>query len=313
MNEDNLQTENESNIDLAVYLKILWKRRRLIAAIVAICFVTTTVAVFLMKKTYQASAVIAPVDNSKLPNIGGLGSLASSFSGILGGSSNSEEINSLLNSNILREEVIIKYNLLHVFFEDRWDAEKKTWHEPTAFQTFYYSTILGVEEEKLKQPGVWDGLRFLEKKLKIKKDTKENTLTITFEYQDPVITARIVDHFIDGLNDHMSGEAIRVAQANRKYLEAELEKTFDPLLQQKIYAMIAQQIETATLAQAKENYAFKVLDPPMVPDKKIKPKKLLLMALSVFVSFFFAIFIAIFLENKEELRRKYFSFFRDNN
>jgi len=71
----------------------------------------------------------------------------------------------------------------------------------------------------------------------------------------------------------MSSEAKRVALVNREYLEKQLLETNDPIVQQKIYNLIADKIETVMMAEVKESFAFKVLDPPMTPDKKANPKE----------------------------------------
>jgi uncharacterized protein involved in exopolysaccharide biosynthesis len=66
--------------------------------------------------------------------------------------------------------------------------------------------------------------------------------------------------------------------------------------------MIAQQIETGMMAEVKENFAFKVIDPPLAPDKKIKPKRAQMVMLSLIVALFVGIFVAFFREYIEKIR-----------
>jgi LPS O-antigen subunit length determinant protein (WzzB/FepE family) len=104
----------------------------------------------------------------------------------------------------------------------------------------------------------------------------------------------------------MSNEARRVADTNKKYLESQVDKTADPFIKTKIYALIAQQIETAMMAEVKENFAFKILDPPRVPDVKIKPKRTQMAIIAFVVSLFLGIFVAFGNEywrnHREELK-----------
>jgi len=106
------------------------------------------------------------------------------------------------------------------------------------------------------------------------------------------------------LTDHMSSEARRVATINQKYLEEQLGKTADPFIKQKIYNLIAQQLETSMMAEVKENFAFKVIDPPKVPDKKIKPKRTQMVLLSFVVFIFMGVFLAFFMEYLEKMKSK---------
>jgi len=91
-----------------------------------------------------------------------------------------------------------------------------------------------------------------------------------------------------------------VAATNRVYLEQQLATTLDPLIKQKTYNLIAEQIELAMMSEVKENFAFKVIDPPLAPDKKTKPKRLMMVVLSFVVALFIGIFMAFFLEFLEK-------------
>nr|HPH55521.1 GNVR domain-containing protein [Smithella sp.] len=94
-----------------------------------------------------------------------------------------------------------------------------------------------------------------------------------------------------------------VAAINKKYLEEQLVLNTDPLIDQKIYTMIAQQLETSMMAEVKENFSFKVIDPPFVPDRKIKPKRAQMVMLSFVVALFLAVFIVFFLEYLEKMKK----------
>jgi len=151
-------------------------------------------------------------------------------------------------------------------------------------------------------PQLWDALRLLDGIVKINNNIKENTITLTVDYEDPELAAKMAGYFLDTLTEHMSAEAKRVALTNRTYLEEQLQKTADPIIRQKIYDLIAKQLETAMMTEVKENYAFKVIDPPRVSDQKIKPKRALMVVLSFVVALFMGVFIAFFLEYLEKIR-----------
>jgi uncharacterized protein involved in exopolysaccharide biosynthesis len=153
-------------------------------------------------------------------------------------------------------------------------------------------------------PDVWDGLRTLDSIVKINHTIKENVITITIDYYDPELAAKMVEYILSTLTDHMSGEAKRVATINRQYLEEQLGKTADPLIKQKIYNLIAQQVETSMMAEVKENFAFKVIDPPKMPDKKIKPKRVQMVLISYFIAIFIGVFSAFFMEYLEKVKRQ---------
>lgn len=243
-------------IDLVHYLLIIRKRAILISVFALVGLLGALGASMLMEDRFQAKAVISPVKEGGAP--AGLSMLVQQLDVVPGMSlsspSSASEILALLNSNMLRKKTIETHGLLPVIFRDRWDAEKKAWSNG-------------------REPTVNDALRAIEKALSVRHSPKDNTITMTFESKNPVDAANILDRFISVLNTHLSGESRRVADSNRRYLENQLRYTSDPLIRQNIYALIAQQIESSMMAGVMENFAFKIIDPPQAPDRKISPRR----------------------------------------
>ncbi len=294
------ECSEENEMNLLDYWRVIRKHQKLIFRIVIAAVLVTVVISLMMTKIYQAKAVITPVTSKESgPSVSTMSALALQFGVlpgiILPGGSSAAEIVNLLKSNILREKVIERYQLLPVLFYKQWDAEKKDWKRGIS---------LSIMEKNSGVPDVWDGLRKLDKIIKINQNIKENIIIVTVDYYDPEMAAKMVEYILTALTDHMSGEARRVATINRQYLEEQLGKTADPLIKQKIYNLIAQQLETSMMAEVKENFAFKVIDPPKVPDRKIRPKIIQMALLSFVVSILIAVFLAFFMEYIEKIKIK---------
>jgi len=305
----------EDEINLLDYWRVIWKRRKMIGRVVAAVVVLTVVISLLMTNIYQSKAVITPVAAKEGARGGTLATLAQQFGGLPGVTfpsvSSASEIVALLESNILREKVIERYNLMPVLFHEAWDPEKKDWKRGGInLNPLYYVSKLakllqpqapkGVRKAEEGVPDIWDGIRELDDIVSVKNNIKENSITITADFYDPEMAAKLVEYYLLTLTDHMSEEARRVAMTNRKYLEEQLAKTADPLIKQNIYNLIAQQLETSMMAEVKENFAFKVIDPPKAPDRKTKPKRAQMVILSFVVALFIGIFAAFFLEYLEK-------------
>jgi len=236
---------------------------------------TTGIVSLLQTKIYEAKAVIEPVTPQSTPS--SMGALAAQFGISPPPPTNAAETVNLLKSRILMEKIIKNHDLLPVLL-------KKNPKDNT-------------ENEK-----IWMGIRALMGITTVNYKQKDNVIELSVQFKDPKIATDIVNYYLTELTDHMSSEAKRVALTNKKYLESELNATADPFIKTKIYSLIAQQIETAMLAEAKENFAFKVLDPPKVPDTKIKPKRKLMIMMSFVVSLFLGIMIAFFKEYVEKTK-----------
>ncbi len=319
--KQDLTPYDEDEINLLDYWRVIWKRRKLIGYIVAATVVLTAVYSLTMTNVYQAKAVIMPVSAKGTGGggSGGLAALAAQFGTLPGiaipASASSSEIINLLKSNILRERMIEQHQLLPVLFPKQWDKKRQAWKKRGDFSfslnPLYYVSLLyravapaPPRPAKPKQdpdaPEMWDALRTLDGILKVTNNIKENTIVISADFRDPEVAAKIVEYALKTLTDYMSSEAKRVATTNRVYLEQQLATTLDPLIKQKTYNLIAEQIELAMMSEVKENFAFKVIDPPLAPDKKIKPKRSQMVMLSLVVALFIGIFVAFFLEYLEK-------------
>lgn len=275
-----LPSETEGReINLISYILIIRKRMVLISVFALIGFATALGASMLMKDRFQAKAVISPVKEGGAP--AGLSMLVQQLEVVPGMSlsspSSASEIIALLNSSMLRKKAIETYGLLPIILSDRWDAGKKAWSDG-------------------KEPTVNDGLRAVEKALSVRHSPKDNTITIIFESRNPADAANILEKLISVLNAHLSGEARRVADSNRRYLENQLRYTSDPLIRQNIYQLIAQQIESSMMAGVMENFAFKIIDPPEAPDRKVSPRRQMIALGGFFGSLCAGVLTALILE-----------------
>jgi uncharacterized protein involved in exopolysaccharide biosynthesis len=266
-------------INLLDYLRVIWKNRIWIVLIVAAVVAATVVASLRMTPIYEARAVISPA-TARPNDPTGVSAFALQLGIATPASSNMSEIANLLRSNILREKILIKYNLFPVLFSGKLTKWKS-------------------EDEKM-----WAGIRFLEAAINVNSVQKDNTIQITADFKDPKVAKDLVNYTLAELIEYMSSEAKRVAETNKKYLESQLDKTADPFIKTKLYSLVAQQIETSMMAEVKENFAFKIIDPPRVPDQKIKPRKRQMVIIAFAVSLFLGIFVAFGKEYVEKIRKK---------
>ena len=269
--------EYRSEINLLDYINILVRHKNLIIITVAITVVATAIISFLSPKIYEAKAVIMPVAQSQEPS--GMSAVALQFGITTNQTSNTSELFSLLQSNILMERVIIKNNLVPVFFGE----EAK-----------------GKKENEL----IWDGIRYLKNSIyKVRDNKRDGIIELSVEFKDPEMSASILTGILAELTDYMSSEAKRVADTNKNYLESLIDKNSDPLIKQKIYALIARQIEVSMMAEVKENFAFKILDPPKIPDRKMRPHISMNIMLSFIISLVGGICLAFIMEHIERSKK----------
>lgn len=281
----------EDEINFLDLLLVLLRNKWLIFWMVFLTGIAAVIFSLMMTNIYRSEATICAREEEKkgclaLPALGGIGGMVAGELG-LGGGGDLKKLGVVMGSRDLTLRVIEKYDLLPVVFADSWDAEKKKW------------TVA-------EPPTIQDGLKTMKDGLlKINVDaTRNNIITIGFEHKDPVVAQKIVDHYLNEASELMREEVIRNAGENQRFFNEQLNRISDTLLREKIYALLAKEIEKETFARAQRYYSFQVLDPPIVPDlnKKVKPRRSIICILSVVVAFFVAVFLSFLLEFVQRIR-----------
>ena len=280
----------EDEVNLLDYLFVLLKHKWLIMGMVFFTVLTSMVTSLRMPDIYRSEATIACREKEKLSSsplsaLGALGGIPVDIAG-LGGGGSLEKFEVVLKSRRLARNIVGRYQLMPRLFQGAWDSEKKAWKNNPA-------------------PTFQDAYRALMGMMTLSRDRKRNVLTIGFEYKDPAFAKEMVAYYLTELSGSLRRETLKDAEENQRFLRRQLEQTSDVLLKEKIYALLAKEIEKETFASAQKYYSFLVLDPPIVPDlnKKIRPNRRLICILSLIVALFVAVFMAFFLEYINNIRK----------
>ena len=278
-------TAEEDEINLLDLFLVLLRHKFLILFLVIVAGAGAVFYSLSLENIYRSDATLTPREEEKsgpsIPSLGGLGGMMAGQLG-LGGGGSLEKLEVVLNSRELTLKIINKYDLMPIIFQEQWDEEKGTWNAE-------------VEEPPTLQDGmkaVKDGM------LKVSSAPEKGTLTVGIEHKNPEIAKKWVEYYVKELSGTLRAEVLHDANENKRFFREQLDRTSDALLKEKIYNMLAKEIEKETFASAQKYYSFQVIDRPIVPDpdKKVAPKRSIICILSVFVAFFFAVFLSFFLE-----------------
>ncbi len=75
------------------------------------------------------------------------------------------------------------------------------------------------------------------------------------------------------------------------YLKKQIENTQLAEMQSMLYSLIEEQMKIILLANVRDEYVFKIIDPAVIPEEKAKPKRFLI----VLSAFIFGLFVSMFI------------------
>jgi uncharacterized protein involved in exopolysaccharide biosynthesis len=121
---------------------------------------------------------------------------------------------------------------------------------------------------------------------------------VQIDWRDPVEAARWANELVSRVNAEMRDRAIKKSEASLAFLERELQSTTLVETRQAINRLIEAQIKQRMLANVSHEYAFRVVDPAIAPDRDdvAKPKKLLALAAGPIAGLLFAIMTVLMLD-----------------
>ena len=90
---------------------------------------------------------------------------------------------------------------------------------------------------------------------------------------------------VEGKN-RLQEEALDRATKNKKFIEEQIGKTVDALNRDRLYSLLGQEVEREMMARNREQFGFRVIDSPRIPDRKSKPEKWLGALMATLISGF---------------------------
>lgn len=240
---------------------VFWSGRLWALGITLFMTLAALAASLLVPKHYEAKALISPVArdsrqsglDSAMSSLGGLAALVG-ISGQSGGSK--AEALATLQSEVLTSQYIADQNLLPVLYADKWDPVRKAWKTTNPD----------------KVPTLWKANQYFSHSLRaVTDDKKTGLITLTVSWKDPVLAAKWVNGLIALTNDYLRTKAINDANANMAYLTTQAEKTNIVEMKQVIYTLMQSELKNAMLAEGSREFAIKVIDPAVPPEKPSFP------------------------------------------
>jgi len=208
---------------------------------------------------YKAEVLMIPASGGGGGGGGGLsnrlGGLADMAGVSLGGSSagaEGEQALARLKTRSFLTKHIKEKNLKPILFADQWDRVEKKWID--------------------KEPSDRDSAELLKNMIKAGSHprSKAGLVSLSIEWKNPHNPNKIADianNLVSSINSHAKDRAILEARDSISFLEKELEQTSIVNSQTMLYSMIEQQMQKIMMANIRDEFVFKIIDPAVVPKR----------------------------------------------
>lgn len=281
-------------IDLFELWAVLWADKWLIIGITAVFALGSIMYALSLPEIYRSEALLASAEvrQPSNPLLSQLGA-AAGFAGINVGNESSSRIDTAIATLQSREFIrhfIANHNLAPVLLASNWDnSERRSVIDPAIYDT-------QTQSWNGQAPTELEGFDAFRALLSIAQNQQNGLVTVAVEWSDPSQAKQWIDWLVQDINAVFKQQDQREATEAIDYLQQQLETTQLVEMQRVFYQLIESQTRTVMLADVREEYVFRVVDPAFVPEQKIRPRKSVICIVGTLLGVTLAIAL-IFLRN----------------
>lgn len=302
VNNNQKLTSSNDEIDLAELWHAIWDGKYIVIFISIFFAIASILYAISQPNIYRASTLLAPTGEQG--GAGGLAKMAGQFGGLAslaginlgsGGTNKAGLALEILKSRVFLEGFIEKHNLLVplVAVNDWNQIEDKFMYDEEIYDQASKKWIRDVSPPKTVKPSKWESFEAFVNIFSISEDKETGMITLTIEYYSPIVAKQWLTWLVEDINATMREQDKKEAQNSIDFLSKKLHETQLADMQKVFYQLIEEQTKTIMLAEVTQEYVLKTIDPANAPDNKSKPKRALIVILSVFFGAFVGIFIAL--------------------
>lgn len=299
----------DDEIDLRKLFRILWAGKWLITGITFAGIIIAVIVVLRLPNIYRAEVLLAPNQDQ---GAGGLSALAAQYGGLaslaginLGSGSSDKTTFGLetLKSRKFLSGFIERHNILVPLMAAKsWDLDTGELKiDADLYDVVAEKWVRSVNPPRKTIPSKQEAYEvFREGVLSVAEDKQTGFVTIAVQHYSPSVAKLWVDWLVQDINTTIMRQEVEEAEQAIDYLNDQIAATSLADLQNVFFKLIEEQIKTVMLAKVSNEYLLKTLDPAVVPERKVKPKRALIVLLSAFLSGVLAIFLVLAMGSKED-------------
>ncbi|MCQ8879473.1 Wzz/FepE/Etk N-terminal domain-containing protein [Pseudoalteromonas shioyasakiensis] len=287
------------NIDLYDIFKWLWKDKYVITAFTLIfAAVSVIYALSIENKFSSKVTVISNIEDSKSigGSLGGLGGIASMAGLSLGGSTMSPEVlKEILMSNSFLGNFVVEKNIAPIIMA----AQS---YDP-ALEKFHFDEKIYDEKNRIwvrkhtypqtLEPNTTELAVKVKENLSANYDRKTKLISISYSSYSPYFSKSILTDLVNQFNLYIKNEERTKALKTIEYLKNELGGVGLVEVRVTMQTLLEEQYKKLALAETRDDYAFKVIEEPLVAYKKSEPKRAVICILITFIGLFLSIVVCL--------------------
>lgn len=290
MQETQHITHANDEIDLRELFGAIWAAKWLILVITSVFAVASVFYALQLPDIYESEVTLAPAEDGSLKvpgQLGGLAALAGVNLGGMGGGDKTSLALEILKSRDFIGRFIEQNDLyIPIMAAKGWDR--------TNNQLILHSEIYDINTQqwvrKMKppfqsKPSKLEAIESFNKLFSVSQDKTSGMVKLNVEYLSPYLAKNWAENMVKAINEEMRKRELAEAEKSIAYLNSQIAQTSLADVRSMLFTLIEEQTKTLMLANVREEFVFKTVDPAVVAEKKAKPARALICLLAAMLGF----------------------------
>lgn len=278
----------------------LWQFKKSVGIVLIATAAISSWFALQMPNVYRTTSVLAPATEKKAglgglgSQLGGLASLAGLNLSAAGAIDKTDLAIELLKSKAFLASFIKNNQLiLPLMATKTWDmAADQLILDDEIYDETTQSWLRDVQAPRKPEPSLTEAAEVLAELIELNKDKTTGMVKISLEYVSPKLAQQWVQDLIKAVNAEIRARDIQESENSLRYLNQQLQQTQITELRSALVQLIEDQTKTLMLANIREEYALKVVDPAYLPEEKFKPRRSAVVLFSMFGALLFLSMLA---------------------
>jgi LPS O-antigen subunit length determinant protein (WzzB/FepE family) len=291
------------NTNISGIINLLWGDKLKITLITFAFSIFAVVYVIQLPNVYQSTALLAPVKGENinpLKNYSGIAAIAGISLSSEARDPSIEAVQRIGSFEFFSKSFLPTIDLQDLMAVKNWNKQTNQilYNDTFNSKSNTWAMTMGVSEK----PSNQEAFLIYKEIMNIAVNKETGFISISIEHQSPHIAQLWASRIYALINEKMRQETKLNVTKSINFLNIQLNQTNYTELKAAISELLKEQTQILMLAEANEQYIFKVIDSPIVPEKKKGPKRALFCILAFFgalaLSSTYIILLDLFRKNK---------------
>ena len=282
----------KEDLDLFDIAHILWSQKIVIFSLTTVFIILSLMFALILPNIYKSEALLMPQEETS-----GMGGMLGQYSGMAGlagisiptesGTKSQEAISRVRSFDFFSKYFLPRIELANLVAVKKWDSDQNI--------LIYNKKIYDNETKKWvgKPKSEQEAYKSYKRSLSIIEDKKTSFVILSMKHHSPFIAQSWTQIIIDEIHESMRDQDKIQSTKSINFLNSlsltvqyeEIKKALSSLQQE--------QMKQLMMIEANEDYIFKILDPPIAPEKKSEPSRSIIVILGTLLGFIVSIIYSL--------------------